>query len=455
MKVFSYLFAAAVAVSASSAFAQTGDDKATSSTAPPVPTTREAMKELLEKSKQNKPRLPLPPLTEEEQAKIKTRDNGVKGLGGVVNNGRMRQYYLPKEFSGAGFTREPDAAMTLGYPFQTMCFWIVSRCNNCVYCMGHQESKLAGVGLPEEKIAALDSDWSQYDEKERAAFAFVKKLTLEPWKINDEDVSRLSAFYKDNEILEIVLVTGNFNAMNRWTGSLRIPQEEHRVYLSPTPDPFKNRPSLVAPQVDKAGKDGVLFCASPAHRPALESSDVVKAALQKARGRTSRIELVSEEDARKVLPEGYVWGSGPLPQYVRLLARFPKAGGARIALHKASEERGAVDPKLRAQIAYVAARNDRAWYALGAAIDRLKDLGQSELEIQSLDGDLKGMSQKDLSVLALARKLTVDPALIEDADVEAVRKHMSDREVAEVIHHVTEAAGFDRITEAAGLPLDR
>jgi alkylhydroperoxidase family enzyme len=57
-------------------------------------------------------------------------------------------------------------------------------------------------------------------------------------------------------------------------------------------------------------------------------------------------------------------------------------------------------------------------------------------------------------VFHLARKLTVDPALVTDADVEAVREHFSDRETAEVVYFVTVASFFDRVTEAAGLPLE-
>jgi alkylhydroperoxidase family enzyme len=57
-------------------------------------------------------------------------------------------------------------------------------------------------------------------------------------------------------------------------------------------------------------------------------------------------------------------------------------------------------------------------------------------------------------VLAFARKLTVDPALITDADIAGLRKHFPDQEVAEIVYHVTQAAFFDRLTEAAGLQLE-
>ena len=161
-------------------------------------------------------------------------------MTGIINNGRMRKLYLPAEVLGGGFLREPDPAMTLNNTFKTMFFWIVSRANNCTYCQGHQEVKLSGDGVKEETIAALDGDWSEFTEAERAAFAFTRKLTYEPNRITDADVDRLRKHYNDLQILEIITAVAGFNAMNRWTGALAIPQEGHRVYLTPTPEKFKD-----------------------------------------------------------------------------------------------------------------------------------------------------------------------------------------------------------------------
>ena len=118
----------------------------------PIPVTRPEAKRLLEEMKLRKPRIPLPAQTEEEKDK----------LGDQAGNyeARLRYHYLPGLDSrgGFGFSREPDPAMSLDYPFKTELFWIVSRANNCQYCLGHQEMKLAVAGIREAEIAALDSD---------------------------------------------------------------------------------------------------------------------------------------------------------------------------------------------------------------------------------------------------------------------------------------------------------
>ncbi|MFO0907466.1 MAG: carboxymuconolactone decarboxylase family protein [Isosphaeraceae bacterium] len=423
-------------------------DGAPSNTPPPVPVTRRPPSRRQERSKQNQPRLPLPPLTAEEKAKAD------QGDWSVVNNGRMRSTYLPAEFTGAGFTRQPDPGMTLGYPFQTMIFWVVSRGNNCTYCLGHQESKLAAAGVTDETIAALDGDWASFTAAERAAFALAKKLTYEPHTVSAADIERLRPHYNDNQILEILLVTGNFNAMNRWTGALRIPQEDHRVYVTAANDALKSNTvaSHIAPLATAAeSSNGGLVAPAPSHRPALESRAQVEAAIEAAVQRAPRIALADESAARAALPEG--WNPSSVPQWARLLATFPKAGGARIALHHASETAGQLDHLLAARIAWTAARHDRAWYALADARRRLHDLGQTDDQIFALDqpAEDSALTPADRAALALARKVTTDPAQITDADVEAVRKHFSDHKTAEVIWHATEAAFFNRVTEAAGL----
>ena len=154
-------------------------DAPTADTPAPVAATRPELKELLERSKHSHPRLPLPPPTEEEIAAAKMQAR--RGpMGGIINNGRMRKLYLPPEVVGGGFLREPDPAMTLSNTYKTMFFWIVSRANNCAYCQGHQEVKLAGDGVKEDTITALDGDWSGFTEAEQAAFAFTRLLTFEP-----------------------------------------------------------------------------------------------------------------------------------------------------------------------------------------------------------------------------------------------------------------------------------
>src|SRR5262245_46492557 len=91
----------------------------------PVPLTRPDVTQALEDLKKASPRLPLPPLTEEQRREWGDRP--------VVNNALARFLYLPPELRGGDFVRGADPAMSLDHAFKTMLFWIVSRANNCHY----------------------------------------------------------------------------------------------------------------------------------------------------------------------------------------------------------------------------------------------------------------------------------------------------------------------------------
>jgi hypothetical protein len=91
----------------------------------PVPLTRPEVKRALEDLKKANPRLPLPPMTEEQKKEWGDRP--------VVNNAFARFLYLPRELRGGDFVRAADPAMSLDPTFKTMLFWIVSRANNCHY----------------------------------------------------------------------------------------------------------------------------------------------------------------------------------------------------------------------------------------------------------------------------------------------------------------------------------
>src|SRR5262249_14951641 len=90
-----------------------------------LPVTRPEVKRALEVLKKARPRLPLPPLTDAQRKEWGDRP--------IVYNGLARFLYLPRELRGGDFFRGKDPAMSLGHPFKTMLFWIVSRTNNCFY----------------------------------------------------------------------------------------------------------------------------------------------------------------------------------------------------------------------------------------------------------------------------------------------------------------------------------
>jgi alkylhydroperoxidase family enzyme len=433
------------------AVAAWGAAQGPSSQPPIVPIKRPEMLKALEDHKSAKPRLPLPPLTEEEKA------SGKRSVSQV----RMRVHYLDPELLALWPRDYNDKAMSLPRTLKTEILWITSRTINCHYCLGHQESILAAAGFADEKIAALDCDWSAYTEQERAAFTLARKLTYEPHRIGPADFQALRRFYTEMQTFEIIFWIACYNLTNRWTEALSIPLEAHRDFKKPVAAAFRDRPSLVAPlaQRDPKATPGP---AQEAPRPPLETRAQVEAALDACRKRTPYLELAEEKAALALLPHDARHGAPgifpdkqPVANWMRLLAHFPKAGGYKIRGLLAEAAKGKLDNRLKAQISWICARHDRAWYALGQAKRRLLALGVPTEAIYALDGKGESLTDKESITFAFIRKLTAAPANLSDDDIAQLRKHYSDSQVAEIVYRVGSAGFFNRVTEACGLPLEQ
>ncbi|WZO96343.1 hypothetical protein EP7_003335 [Isosphaeraceae bacterium EP7] len=440
---------------------------------PPVPLTRAEMKRMMEESKLDRPRLSATPSANADISVSLRGTAAVQmllpkelrdGFSFFMTDGRlmeMSKFALrnpaitesPTAPSARGPKVERDPNMTMEWAYRTMIFWVVSRSNNCIYCMGHQESSLPAVGVTEDRIAALDGDWSEFTLAERAAFALARKMTVAPHTIVDADIEAVRRHYADLQVLEMTGLVAGFNAMNRWTGPLRLTQEGFREFLTPTSSKYASIVTKVGPV--PGGVVGARCAPAAMDRPALEPRSEVEAKWDECRARKARFPLVDPSAVRAILAEGTLPADRPVPNWVRLLLNFPKAGPAKVSTLSLSRTKGAVPAKLKAQLAWVSARADRSWYALAEARDRLRALGASDDAIFGIDTASEGeFTPAERAAFAFARKLTIDPARIDDADFDAMKAHYSDALIAEILFHTNHSIFFNLLTETAGLPLD-
>lgn len=414
----------------------------------PAP-TRPEMKRRIQALKDRTSRLPLPAPTAEELASGRS----------LVNNGRLRALYLPPSWQsflvpGWGSSARRPAGGTAAllkaleaspdYAFKTRLFWIVSRTNDCQYCLGHQELKLRRVGMTDDQIAALDCQWEQFPPAEQAAMQVARKLTLTPHLLDERDVAALRQHYQDPQIIDILYTVSRYNAVNRWTSATGIPQDQsfggepHADLDTPTSAAFLQIPSKVIP-------------ADSAPRPAWESRDQVAAALQAARQRTVRVQLPSSEAARNLLAKDTP-GVTP-PVWLQAMADLPVALDAW-AQRQAIVRDGRTAADLRTRIAWITARENRAWYAAGHARARYLASGGDESVLYAFADLEQAATAEHAEALRFVRKLTSAPHTIGDADIVRLQQHFSDFEVAEIIQLTCDANAFDRFTEALQLPLE-
>jgi alkylhydroperoxidase family enzyme len=70
--------------------------------------------------------------------------------------------------------------------------------------------------------ALLDFENGPFEEKEKAALAYARQLTLDPHKVDDALFARLRAHYDEGEIVEISAMAGLFNYFNRVNDALQM-----------------------------------------------------------------------------------------------------------------------------------------------------------------------------------------------------------------------------------------
>ncbi len=450
-------------------------------TARPIPVTRPEMKRMLEDMKSRQPRIPLPELTSDEQQQLGERATDyetrlrfhylIEGEGSAFGS-RPRTPATAEGSAGSStaatrdLRRNSDENMSLTYEFKTKLFWIVSRTNNCQYCLGHQEQKLSAAGVADETLAALDTDWASFSPAEQAAFSWARKLTWTPHSIRAADIDALRRYYSDLQILEMTMSVAGNNAINRWKEGTGVAQSEHGgrffenstiaaapgtlpidSFLTPTAPEYQQRPSMVA-TLDFSAKDltNAVVIGVP---PIDESPDQVRQQLQQMAERHSRLPLRTAAEARAVF---HLAATEHVPAWMRLLANFPNESLRRLnSLHDIQVTDVDLSELDRARVSWVVARQDRAWYAVAHAQQRLQQLGQTDAQIFAIDGDLSQLPEMERAILVMAKKLATSPITLNDADVARVIELAGPRRATQLINYVTSRAYFDRVTEAAGL----
>jgi alkylhydroperoxidase family enzyme len=391
--------------------------------APVITANRGLMLEMLENSKKHQPRIPMPEPTATD------RENAKKSQLGLVHNGLMRRYYLPEAWSTAAFPGRSAQTGLVDYAFKTELFWIISRLNNCAYCLGHQEAKLAAAGLTEKQIAALDSDWPDADTATRAARRLAVLKTNSPHQPLPAAIwPDLKTKFNDEQIGEILLTIANYNAMNRWTGPLNIPQEEHRDYKTGLSEEAVGKSSMLV------GQSGRSVWA----KRELPSFDAF-------------LNLVKKPEKLPRLPIGKAASQGQ-PGWRILLESQGTLGQARLkswlgAISREESPEVAIPAKIRGQIIWQVARLDNAPEVAAEARAILHSLGMTDDDLKQLEKPAgeANRDEKTEAILRYVRLVTMNPAWVADEEINQLRKHFGDRGAAQVVEVACIAAAMDRI----------
>src|SRR6516164_10544953 len=145
-------------------------------------------------------------------------------FGKVLTPLKVHSARLPTAF-GMFYTKIAKLDKKLQLPAETALLIReqVARINVCLFCMDIGRSFAVKASMNEAKFDALEqySTSSLFAEKERAALDYATELTRNK-KVNPETLARMSRYYSEREICEIVWLVASEHVYNMTNIGLNI-----------------------------------------------------------------------------------------------------------------------------------------------------------------------------------------------------------------------------------------
>jgi AhpD family alkylhydroperoxidase len=172
------------------------------------------------------PIVPIPSYDELSPAFQARARRGRERLGVNVNS--LHAFAHSEELGGATRDYFEAVARLTGLPneLRLLIRLAVATANQCRYCTAHQRHQLSGLGVSEEKMAAIwQPDADGLSPRERAAVRFAQAITLDAGAIPDAVYADFMRVFTPGERIEVAIVATSMGMLNKLNDALRIPLE--------------------------------------------------------------------------------------------------------------------------------------------------------------------------------------------------------------------------------------
>jgi uncharacterized peroxidase-related enzyme len=104
---------------------------------------------------------------------------------------------------------------------------VVSKLNECTYCVAHHAPRLVEQGLPAETVAKiLEPDCPGLDAVDRLVRDYAVQVTEKPQYMRDAIFDDLRKHFSEEQIVELTLRTALCGFFNRFNDALQIGMED-------------------------------------------------------------------------------------------------------------------------------------------------------------------------------------------------------------------------------------
>jgi len=107
---------------------------------------------------------------------------------------------------------------------------VVSKLNECTYCVAHHAPRLVEQGLPAETVSRiLEPDCPGLDEVDRLVRDYAMQVTEKPQYMRDAIFDELRKHFREEQIVELTLRTALCGFFNRFNDALQIDMEDDAI----------------------------------------------------------------------------------------------------------------------------------------------------------------------------------------------------------------------------------
>ena len=182
---------------------------------------------------------------EDAPVELKEFYNAVTGLIGRVPNAYRTMAHAPflamlfLPFQSANQREWPGSR--LSGKMKELVVIKTSHINGCEYCFAHNTALGAAAGISHEQVISISSDdylnSDLFDKREKAAIEWAEHMTKNTARERDDVYDRIKSLFSDAEIIELSLICGMFNMINRINDTLG-------MEIEPQPEVDKIKGSL-------------------------------------------------------------------------------------------------------------------------------------------------------------------------------------------------------------------
>jgi alkylhydroperoxidase family enzyme len=180
---------------------------------------------------------PLVPLLKDEEFTPEYRalmEKQKARSGRITNSARASAHAPEMALVVRDFLSQMWTLGDLDKPFRALIRYKVSTTNTCFYCSTHQVEFLHKFGVDQQKIANIYDYESHpaFDERERAALAFVDAMMADASNVPDSVARRFVDNFTPQERVEIAYVATTMAVLNKFNDAFRVPIEDEVVGIA-------------------------------------------------------------------------------------------------------------------------------------------------------------------------------------------------------------------------------